>query len=780
MKTKFYFLSAFATMLALVACNKEPKVEDNPTFDPEKNTVNTQFIVNVSTGVGEPATKQTPKDVQASFEHFRGIENAHVLAYTLNYAGVGGENYLYDADNKSSKATRDFDLGSLVLPSQLTSEDSRRIIELALPLETNTILIYGRAPKTGTDDEQGSVKYSGTALNSSLTNVKFELNHRLSVSDTAAFRQTRDLLGRILTGIMNAGRVMQTPANGHKGSVDSTYKFWWPVDDASKNFSWEDEESAHPGYKKYSGSKRWKDYGDAYKANPGAMSIALEASLGEAYYEVMNLKGVTGKQELRSASAGSICRMVGDMYNVIQRVLSAIPVVPEEYVAQLVARNALSRATSFFTYDPSTRIMNFRTRAEIMDGVDLLIPDRDADFYSRVPESALYYKKISPEDTRTEYRGYPVNFGLPIGAAVMSFITVPPTAPAENQFIVVTVNDKIPAYGLGPAAPDFDVRNYCYPAELVYYTNSSLRTSSDVAERSDYPATASYWNDPTRWASKWTGNTVKSNTRSVAISKPINYGTALLKSQFAYSGEEIEDNNSGVHPGESNNKINVTGENEPFYVTGILVAGLCDSVGWDFLPNGTSYNNMVYDNLGGKKISIPPYNGEPTYSSPTYTCVWDNYVPQLADDKQTKAYVGVEMVNNTGRDIWGELNLIRDGGTFYVVGELDPSDKNALKNLMKNSKVDLSRPDMFYPPFDSEGKTKNAPRVYMQDYVTIAKFKFSSNTLKHAYVTMPDLRAGQVSLGMSVDLTWKPGMEFEVEMGNTGSGNAGSGNAGNN
>ena len=262
---------------------------------------------------------------------------------------------------------------------------------------------------------------------------------------------------------------------------------------------------------------------------------------------------------------------------------------------------------------------------------------------------------------------------------------------------------------------------------------------------------------------------MKSNTRSVAISKPINYGTALLKSQFAYSGEEIEDNNSGVHPGEANNKISVTGENEPFYVTGILVAGICDSVGWDFLPNGTSYNSMVYDNLGGKKISIPAYNGEVTYSSPTYTCVWDNYVPQLADTLQTKAYVGVELVNNTGRDIWGELNLIRDGGTFYVVGELDPRNKNALKNLMKNNEVDLSRTDMFYPPFDSKGKTKNAPRVYMQDYVTSAKFIFSSNTLKHAYVTMPDLRAGQVSLGMSVDLTWTPGMEFEVEMGNVAS-----------
>ena len=99
------------------------------------------------------------------------------------------------------------------------------------------------------------------------------------------------------------------------------------------------------------------------------------------------------------------------------------------------------------------------------------------------------------------------------------------------------------------------------------------------------------------------------------------------------------------------------------------------------------------------------------------------------------------------------------------MGELDPTSDDALKNLKKNDVVDLSRSDFYYPPFDDSGETISAPRVFMQDYVTNAKFRFSKTSLQHAYVTMPDLRAGQVSLGMSVDLRWMPGMEFDVEMG---------------
>ena len=764
-------------MVALAACQREAKVADNPTYDPVAKTVNTQFIVNVSPGTGSPDTKQTASDTQQSFADFRGIEAAHVLAYSLDYTGVNGESYLYKSSNASSVATRDFDLGNLVTPTNISENDTRRIIELALPLETNAILIYGKAPKTGdnVNERQGYVDYSGTALNSTLDNVKFQIHTRLI--NPTAFERTGDLFGRMLTGIMNAGRVEETAAIGYKmgageTSRDNTYAFWWPIDDTSATFPVTDAEDAHAGYTLHKGSQTWKQYGDQYRADPTQLN-ALEAILGEAYAQVMYLNGTSPKEELRAGSAASVARLVGDMFNVVQRVRNSTPTSPREYIAQLVAEEAFKRASYFFTYDVSTRTMNFKKREDIMQGVTNFIPDRTPDYYSSVTEDAFYYKKTSDSDTRTAYLGFPLNLHLPMGSAIMKFMEV---GPEGQKYRVVLYETNIPTYGMGDSSTPFAIENYLYPAELVYYTNSSIRTSDTAAERSNYPATPGLWSDSGNWAtSMWTGNKVSSTTRSVAVSKPINYGTALLKSQFAYNTNEIEDNNAGVHNGEANNKIKVDGNNEPFLVSGIIIGGVDKSVGWDFLPNGDGFKYFIYDNLGGEEhLAIPKYSGDAStlsYSSPVYTCTWDNYDSALGDDAQSKVYIGLELVNNTGMDIWGELNLIRNGGTFYLVAELDPTKDAALTNLKKNGVVNLTRSDFYYPPFDENGATKNVPRVFMQDYVTSAKFTFGKESLKHAYVTMPDLRAGQVSLGLSVDLTWQPGLEFTSVMGNVSSGN---------
>lgn len=778
MKTRLTVLSALA-LVALAACQREATVADNPTYDPENKTVNTQFIVNVSTGTGSPDTKQTAADTQQSFSDFRGIEAAHVLAYNLNYTGVNGESYLYKPLDATSVATRDFDLGNLVTTSDISSMDTRRIIELALPLETNAILIYGKAPKTGdnVNERQGYVDYSGTALNSTLDNVKFQIHTRLT--NPTAFERTGDLFGRMLTGIMNAGRVVETAANGYKmganeSSRDNTYSFWWPIDDTSKNSEeyplTGENGTTKNGYTLYKGSQTWKQYGDQYKDNPTSLN-ALEAILGEAYSQVMYLNGTSPKEELRAGSAASVARLVGDMFNVVQRVRNSIPTSPREYIAQLVAEEAFKRASYFFTYDVSTRTMNFKTREDIMQGVTNFIPGRDPDYYSSVTEDAFYYKKISDSDTRTAYPGFPLNLHLPMGSAIMKFMEV---GPDGQKYRVVLYETNIPTYGMGDSSTPFAIENYLYPAELVYYTNSSIRTSDTAAERNNYPATPVLWSDSGNWGtSMWTGNEVSSTTRSVAVSKPINYGTALLKSQFAYNTEEIEDNNSGVHTGEANNKIKVNGSNMPFKVSGIIIGGVDKSVGWNFLPNGDGFKYFIYDNLGGEDpFAIPTYSGDATtlsYSAPVYTCTWDNYDKNLADNAQSKVYIGLELVNNTGQDIWGELNLIRNGGTFYLVAELDPTKDAALTNLKKNGVVNLTRSDFYYPPFDENGATINVPRVFMQDYVTSAKFTFGKESLKHAYVTMPDLRAGQVSLGLSVDLTWQPGLEFTAEMGNVSS-----------
>jgi len=761
MKAKLILASAIV-LTGVWACKRE-EAPVNPTFDPVANTVNTQFVLSISPSSGKPDTKQTAVDVQASGANFRGLSEVHLLTYNLNYAGVGGDHYMYKTSDASSVAVRDYDLGTLASASDITEDDNRRILELALPLGTNTILMYGCAPKTASADEQGSCTFSGVALGTTLDNVSFKINPRLE--DIDAFTQFGDLMGHMLTYIMGAGLINETTATGYKNNRDNRYKFWWPVDDTSAGFALTDAADAHPGYTLYSGSITWKQLGEQYAADPTSMS-ALQEILGEAYNQVMTLRKDGTKVELRAGAAVTVVRLVGDMYNIVARVINTTPFAPEEYIARLLALEIFQRAALFFHYDELSSKLNFRTRADIMDGVDLVFPGRSANYYTKVTDEFFYYSKISSSDTRTEYPGFPMNLSLPAGAAIMTFVTE--NEGTENEYVAVEYLTEIPTYGMGPGVAGFPIANYRYPAELLYYTNSSLRTSDQVVERSAYPAVAANWANAGYWNTNvWGSGSVASTTRSVAVSKPLNYGTAVLKAQFAFKDSEIEDNNKGIHPQESNNKVAVNVANK-FLVSGILIGGVDDTVGWNFLPKeGGSFNKMIYDNLNGNKFAIPPYTTDPDakYSAPVYTCTWDNYNAALGAGEQSPVYIGLELVNNTGEDLWAELNMIRNGGTFYLVGELDPTADGVADNLKKNGVIDLARSDMFYPPYDADGKTINAPRVFMQDYVTSVKFNFTKDALKHAYVTMPDLRAGQISLGLSVDLTWEKGLEFDVDMG---------------
>lgn len=792
MKAKFFFLSAALALTALWGCQRETPATVNPTYDPEANTVNTQFILNISTTSGAPATKMTAKDVQASGADFRGMDEVHLLTYHLDYTGTGSAHYMFNTSDATSKATRDFNLGTL--ENHLGKDDddkysATRVLELALPLQTNAIMLYGRAAKTGTDNAQGSVTASGTVLNSSLDNVKFTLDSRLT--DATAYTQYGDLMSYMLTGIMNARLDVETPANGHRTNRDNTYKFWWPVTDANKTLEGDfavgsedaDGKVINVGgtdYTLHRGSITWKQYSDRYADDTQRASMkALEEVVGEAYFQVMylktkqeiiddsdpdNIKYLT-KTELRAGSSAAVLRLVNDMFAIINRVRNAEILTPEEYVVRLLADEIMKRAGYFFQSDAEGNV-TYRSLDSFKSGVNTMFPSTrtwDGN-YNRITEDFFY-------SAAAGRAGFPLNLGLPLGAAIMEFV---PTTVTHLDYNVVTYPNTVPAYGMG-TSERFPVANYRYPAELMYYANSPIRTSDNVMKTGDFPITASAWTSTTTnyWGTFWStevNGVVSSTTRSVAVARPVNYGTAMLKSIFYYGSNAVKDNNAALHAGESDNTVDVASDGNKFIVTGIMIGGVDDQVGWNFLPCGTDFNKMVYDNLESGDVAIPKYaTGSERYSNPVYTLTWDNYNKSLAIDKQSKVYIGVEVLNNTGEDLWGELNLIRAGGTFYLVGELDPQSASALAKLPKDgdNNVNLTRSDCYYPPYDADGKTLNAVRVFMQDYVTNVKFNFSENSLKHAYVTMPDLRAGQVSLGLSVDLEWEEGLDFDIELGKT-------------
>lgn len=774
-----------------MACQREAVevVPNNPTYNPVDNTVLAKLVLNVSSGSSE--TKQTAAAVQAGGANFRGMQDVHLLTYNIDDIGPKGEPFLFDVT--SHKATQDFDLGNMMLEGDATTTSGIRVLQLSLPLETNTVLLYGRATRTGKDSDEklGHVDAAGSATDVTLDNVTFSLKDRMNGKD-AEFALFGDMMGRILTGIMNTGLETHTPARGYKvtsgaPTVDGRYHFWWPDDAVGRALAQTDgegnylpdgnthyDENTGITYTFHIGSVTWRQLGDQFGS--GANMPALAAVVGETYHNIMTIrtKSVGGEvlKELRSASSGSVLRLTEDLYSILSRVIAAQPNTGDEKIAQLLAEEIVTRAANFFSVDHSTGKVSYRSLNEILDGIQALIPDRDRSYYVggavEIDDSFFYRDNVTPVQT-----GFPQNLGLPLGSALMTFFNPHKANDQAPDYNVVSYLTEVPAYGVGGGS--FPITNYRYPAELMYYTNSNIRTSSDLKQNGEFPqATSNWWND-TYWANWNGGNSIKSTTQSVGVAKTINYGTALLAVKVGYSSAIIHDNNKGLHEQEENNSIEVGSLSNQFELTGIMIGGVCDQVGWDFLPKSTDFTKMIYDDLSydGEEgstgaIAIPRYVSAEAdrYTKEIYTLTFDNYDKSKDPDDQNVVYIALELKNKTGQDLWGELNIIRRDGTFYLVGALDPKDPAALAKFKDGQgNIKLSRNDFNYPPFDASGNTINAPRVFMQDYVTSVKLNFTPESLSHAYVTMPDLRAGQVSLGLSVDVKWESGYDFTVNLG---------------
>lgn len=792
MKTKFYVLSAFTTMLALVACQREPQAPVNPTYNPDDNTVVANLILNVSSGSSQ--TKQTAASVQAGGANFRGMQDVHLLTYEVDEIGPDGQPFLYDVENH--QATKDFNLGNMMQEGDATTTSGIRVLQLALPLKTNTVLLYGRATRTGldTDERLGYVESRGSTVG----DVTFALKDRMNGKD-AEFALFGDLMGRILTGIMNTGLEIQTAARGYKVSpgadpVDGRYHFWWPDDAVGRALAQKDGAGNYlPNGSEYTddntgitytfriGSVTWREYGDAYGA--GTSLAPLAEVMGEAYHNIMTIskKDVNPDpevaeylEELRSASSGSVLRMVEDLYGIMSRVADeerTTPTTADERIAQLLAKAVITRASSFFSVDSDGKAY-YRDFATIMAGINAVVPERSADYYTggtvTVDDSFFYRDNVTPKQV-----GFPQNLGLPLGSAIMTFFNPHDANPQAPDYNVVKYLTEVPAYGVGGGT--FPITNYRYPAELMYYTNSHIRTSNDLKKTGDFPATTGVWWNDTYWGGWNGGNKIESSTQSVGVAKTINYGTALMATRVGYSAATIYDNNNGLHSSEANNSINVGELSNQFEITGIMIGGVCDEVGWNFLPKTTDFKKMIYDDLSYDgddtnpgSIMIPRYSSteDERLTKEFYTLTFDNYDKSKDPDKQSVVYIALEIKNKTGQDLWGELNVIRRDGTFYLVGALDPTAEAAVAKFKDaQGNINLSRKDFNYPPFDANGKTINAPRVFMQDYVTTVKLNFTPTSLAHAYVTMPDLRAGQVSLGLSVDVKWESGYNFEINLG---------------
>ena len=350
------------------------------------------------------------------------------------------------------------------------------------------------------------------------------------------------------------------------------------------------------------------------------------------------------------------------------------------------------------------------------------------------PTYILNYSSIG-----TDYTEFPETQGLPQGAMVLEY-TTSTTAP---KFTYKTSGSSI-----GSTNNDINVDEIVYPACLEYFVNTPLKASN--SEYTSWPSTATSW-DAETWNS-W-GNAVQPTTRTIALQNTINYGVASLKTTIKAISSDgfLDDNQNSLSGGSLNNQKIAIGEG--FTVTGILIGGQPSKVDWNFLPGTTeTFTKTVFDRDMPKdendKISViaKNYSSNSDTSTPFYTLLLDNMVTATGSSvTQKDVNFAIELVNTSNTDFYGFDGIVAAGQKFYLVGKLSVSEGG---NITFPSDTDYRFPG------------NGTKRIFVQDYTTNLNVTFKS--LKNAYVTIPDLRASNLQLGLSVDLTWQSGLTFNV------------------
>lgn len=323
------------------------------------------------------------------------------------------------------------------------------------------------------------------------------------------------------------------------------------------------------------------------------------------------------------------------------------------------------------------------------------------------------------------YSTYPNNINLPDGAVQLTYAE-------DNKTFSYATSSTLGALTL-------DASKICFPASIYYFQSSDLAATAKELETNQWPTTTTNWTaatapwlkDASNLADGWTAS-VQPTTRSIAMRQNINYGVANLATTVKCGAASLPDNTDLTVTDPSEFPGTVAVPTEGFTVTGLLIGGQPTKVGFDFQPaSNDAFDYTIYDK---ELTGIVAKNG--VASTTNYTIVLPNDKGRTATEDQNPVNVAIELTNNSGVAFRGFDGIIPAGGKFYLVGQLNPDAKTI------------------------EGVTN--PAVFMSDYKTTMNLTITS--LKNAYNTIPDLRSTKLQLGLSVDLDWQVGLQFDVEI----------------
>ena len=699
---KYAMLSAIALAggMGFTACSTDNDVEEATSINPTYDPVAGTVKSQFVLNIASNA-----KSTRSSATTVQaGGENFRGIDNTLLFAFKTNGKGFVDATIAGAAADNRYDLGTVAAANSLDNDgsDSHRILELAMPTGTDAMLFYGKAIKASTDKdvEVGKVTYAITGTQATGGTTPFHFDLNTRVGTNATkYEHAAQILAAIMTKIVNV--------TGSYTVNTTTYPSWTGAGSLTST---------------------WKDL------NPTTQGRTL-SPLEEILYKAFKTLTTYGSYELRGGSAKAIHTTVKDLYSVTIKVANATPTSPYEELAKHLAQQINTQINNYFSSSETEAVTGFK-------GVDVI----------KSAMSASWNDDWNDVDLSTYISNFPIAFNIPEGAAQLDYTA------STNTF-----SHKHPGVSLLDKATTTQPTAYTFPAELMYYCNSGVRTSNKEKTSSEgYPNGVANWDNNSKWDSDWTGTSVTSATRATAMTKNVNYGVAMMKTtvQIKEGVTALEDNRKALNPGEENKSFSPANIN--FAWTGVIIGGQPASVDWQFLPTSTSFDKLVYDNQVAGLVAgtaVPTTVGQT--STPNYTILFDNYTTEAS---QNKVRVALQFVNN-GDDFWGRDNLVRKGQTFYLVAELDPTGKE----------IPAANWDTYYqvPPLNESGVSTKTTRIFVQDYMTTVNFKFvadntsatHTSSLQNAYVTIPDLRSSQLSFGLSVDLNWRQGLTFDADLG---------------
>lgn len=775
--TKFFKLALAGTMvLAAAACQTE-QLDNTVTRDGVKE-VTTQFVLNVAAA---PETKMSANAVQMN-HNFNGIDNAKLYVYATGMAPDKNA-FVLKTSGWTNSNSKLFDLGTLYSSNTVNNtgdgdsnknvtESSNRVLQLSIPVGTDAVLMYGKAIKGG---NAASAEYGGTNMSATTfsANPSETIIAAQRILDTDAQVKAYDATAALMIYVINDILGMYVPETEDplfgfagssypvaQGTTPETYAY---TGVGHRDLSWNALGHQYEIQTQGAASR----YSSEAGFGMGRDIVGLEEVLGRCYYLFTYIRN----NEYRTGSSGAIKRMIIDMYKVILAASEATPTNEYEANAKRLALAILDRAELYFDVNTGNYKEISTIKTSVVSSYHLLTETEWSTKFSGV----------------MDLNGHPFeDFGIPRGAAQLAFfregasMSGAPTNVGKDENND-GLNDSDVFYYLHPNKPlvnpnmtSFDPRKYMHPAELWYYVNSPIRTTSksDLLT-SDYPNGVNPWKADESWtAGGWAARgKVESSTRGVAVKNNINYGVALLKTTVALADDSYFDNRSAMTEDVTDREIAKANLNLELH--GVLVGGVNPRMNWQFTRYYTAdntpssatdyskFDGVIYDSSIQSKAVPTVAGGE------NYTLVYDNYNSTGTTGTGTQAdqndvYIALEFKNN-GDAFWGRDNLIPKDGYFYLVALIQKPTTAQISSLTWPTDHEI-------PPVydvdaatysDNAGKSKHIARVFMQDFMTSITFNLKQNSLKNAYYTMPDLRASQMSLGLSVDLQWTPGLSYD-------------------